>query len=54
MNKEMPPERELITFPSYNGYSIGCFEGDTLVIESAGFKGDVTSRTQPAHHSPTE
>jgi hypothetical protein len=42
MNKPMPPERELITFPSYNGYSIGRFEGDTLVIESAGFKGDVT------------
>jgi hypothetical protein len=42
MNKPMPPERELITFPSYNGYSIGRFEGDTLVIESAAFKGDVT------------
>src|SRR5262249_56910825 len=42
MSKPMPPERELITFPSYNGYSIGRFEGDTLVIESAAFKGDVT------------
>jgi hypothetical protein len=42
MNKPMPPERELITFPSYNGFSIGRFEGDTLVIESAGFKGDIT------------
>jgi hypothetical protein len=42
MNKPMPPERELITFPSYNGYSIGRFEGDTLVIESAAFKGDIT------------
>jgi len=39
MNKPMPPEKELITFPSFNGYSIGRFEGDTLVIESAGFKG---------------
>jgi len=39
MNKPMPGERELITFPSFNGYSIGRYEGDTLVIESAGFKG---------------
>jgi len=39
MNKSMPPERELIAYPAFNGYSIGRFEGDTLVIESAGFKG---------------
>jgi hypothetical protein len=39
MNKQMPTGRELIAFPSFNGYSIGRFEGDTLVIESAGFKG---------------
>jgi len=39
MNKSMPPERELIAYPAFNGYSIGHFEGDTLVIESAGFKG---------------
>jgi hypothetical protein len=39
MNKEMPPYRELISFPSYNGHSIGKYDGDTLVIESAGFKG---------------
>jgi hypothetical protein len=40
MNKPMPSEKELITFPAFNGYSIGRFEGDTLVIESAGFKGN--------------
>jgi hypothetical protein len=39
MNKPMPPEKELIAYPAFNGYSIGRFEGDTLVIESAGFKG---------------
>jgi hypothetical protein len=39
MNKEMPGYRDLISFPSYNGHSIGKFDGDTLVIESAGFKG---------------
>jgi hypothetical protein len=40
MNKPMPPETELIAYPAYNGYSIGRFEGDALVIESAGFKGN--------------
>ena len=40
MNKPMPPEKELIAYPAFNGYSIGRFEGDTLVIESAGFKGN--------------
>jgi hypothetical protein len=31
------PEEELIAFPSYNGHSSGHFDGDTLVIETAGF-----------------
>jgi len=39
MNKPMPPDKELVPYPAFNGYSIGRFEGDTLVIESAGFKG---------------
>ena len=37
MNKSMPGEKELLAFPSYNGHSVGHFEGDTLVVESAGF-----------------
>src|SRR5205823_2862546 len=37
LDKPMPPDEELITFPSYNGYSIGRYEGDTLVVETAGF-----------------
>jgi hypothetical protein len=39
MDKPMPGARELNTFPSYNGYSIGRYDGDTLVVESAGFNG---------------
>lgn len=39
INKPMPDERTLITYPSYNGHSIGRYEDDTLVVESAGFKG---------------
>ena len=33
----MPSEKELISFPFYNGHSAGHFDGDTLVVESAGF-----------------
>jgi hypothetical protein len=38
LDKPMPDEKELTTFPFYNGHSVGHFEGDTLVVESAGFK----------------
>jgi hypothetical protein len=37
MDKPMPGEKELISFPFYNGHSVGHFDGDTLVVESAGF-----------------
>jgi len=37
LDKPMPKEEELIPFPYYNGHSVGHFEGDTLVIQSAGF-----------------
>ncbi|MBO0751893.1 MAG: hypothetical protein J2P53_07275, partial [Bradyrhizobiaceae bacterium] len=37
MDKPMPGEKELTTFPFYNGHSVGHFEGDTLVIDTAGF-----------------
>ena len=37
MDKPMPKYEELIPFPFYNGHSVGHFEGDTLVIQSAGF-----------------
>jgi hypothetical protein len=37
MDKPLPGEKELLSFPFYNGHSVGHFEGDTLVVESAGF-----------------
>jgi hypothetical protein len=37
MDRPLPSEKELISFPFYNGHSVGHFEGDTLVVESAGF-----------------
>jgi hypothetical protein len=39
LDKPMPAQRELITHPAYNGHSIGHYEGDALVIETAGFNG---------------
>src|SRR5262249_44718292 len=37
MDKPMPTAREQTTFPFYNGHSVGHFEGDALVIHTAGF-----------------
>jgi hypothetical protein len=37
MDQPMPSEKELMTLPYYNGHSVGRFDGDTLVVESAGF-----------------
>jgi len=36
MDKPLPSDQELIPYPYYNGHSVGHFEGDTLVIETAG------------------
>jgi hypothetical protein len=37
MDKPMPGDEELLTWPFYNGHSVGHFEGDTMVVQSAGF-----------------
>src|SRR5215831_19035699 len=37
MTKPLPSEEELETFPFYSGHSAGHWEGDTLVVETAGF-----------------
>jgi hypothetical protein len=41
MDKPLPSAEALIVDPKYNGHSIGRWDGDTLVVESAGFN-DVT------------
>ncbi len=41
MDRPLPAEETLIVEPKYNGHSIGHWDGDTLVVESAGFN-DVT------------
>ena len=37
MDKPLPAPQTLIVDPKYNGHSIGHWDGDTLVVESAGF-----------------
>jgi hypothetical protein len=37
MDRKLPSDDDLVAYPFYNGHSYGRFEGDTLVVESAGF-----------------
>jgi hypothetical protein len=37
MDKPLPTYNELVPYPFYNGHSVGRFEGDTLVVQTAGF-----------------
>src|SRR5262245_32294420 len=37
LDKPRPKYEELVAYPYYNGHSFGRYEGDTLVIETAGF-----------------
>ena len=37
MDAPLPTPKELEPYPYYNGHSFGHFEGDTLVIQAAGF-----------------
>src|SRR5438477_5955134 len=37
LDKARPKYEELVAYPYYNGHSYGRYEGDTLVVESAGF-----------------
>jgi hypothetical protein len=51
LDKPMPDEKELISFPWYNGHSVGRFEGDTLVVETAGFNEKTFIDATGAPHS---
>jgi hypothetical protein len=37
MDKPLPSYEELVPYPFYNGHSVGRWEGDTLVVQTAGF-----------------
>ena len=38
MDKPLPKYEDLVAYPSFNGYSVGRFDGDTLIVETGGFK----------------
>jgi hypothetical protein len=37
LDKPLPKYEELVPYPTYNGHSFGRYEGDTLVVQTAGF-----------------
>jgi hypothetical protein len=51
MDKKLPTYEELIPYPFYNGHSVGRWEGDTLVVETAGFNEKTFLDAAGAPHS---
>jgi hypothetical protein len=51
MNKPLPSADELETFPFYSGHSAGHWDGDTLVVETAGFNERTFLDNSGAPHS---
>lgn len=51
LDKPMPPEDQLEIFPYYSGHSVGHWDGNTLVIETAGFNDKTFLDATGAPHS---
>jgi hypothetical protein len=51
MQKPLPPDKELAVLPFYAGHSAGHWEGDTLVIETAGYNDTTFLDNSGAPHS---
>ena len=51
MDKPLPKDEELIPYPYYDGHSVGHWEGDTLVLETAGFNDKTFLDATGAPHS---
>jgi hypothetical protein len=51
MDNPLPKDEELIPYPYYDGHSAGHWEGDTLVLESAGFNDKTFLDATGAPHS---
>jgi hypothetical protein len=51
MDKPLPKDEELIPYPYYDGHSVGHWDGDTLVIETAGFNDKTFLDATGAPHS---
>jgi hypothetical protein len=51
MDTPLPPYEELFVEPFYNGHSVGHFEGDTLVVQTGGFKEETFLDATGAPHT---
>ena len=51
MDKPLPKDEELIPYPYYDGHSVGRWDGDTLVLETAGFNDKTFLDATAAPHS---
>jgi hypothetical protein len=51
MQKPLPPDKELLVLPFYAGHSAGHWEGNTLVIETAGYNDYTFLDNSGAPHS---
>jgi hypothetical protein len=51
MDKPLPKDEELIPYPYYSGHSVGRWEGDTLIIDTAGFNDKTFLDATGAPHS---
>ena len=51
MDKPLPSDKDLIPYPYYLGHSVGHWEGDTLVVETAGFNDKTFLDATGAPHS---
>jgi hypothetical protein len=51
MDKPLPKDEELIPYPYYDGHSVAHWEGDTLVLETAGFNEKTFLDSTGAPHS---
>jgi hypothetical protein len=51
MDKPLPADEELVPYPYYDGHSVGHWDGDTLIVETAGFNDKTFLDATGAPHS---
>lgn len=51
MDTPLPPPEQLLVEPFHNGHSVGHFEGDTLVVQTRGFKDETFLDATGAPHT---
>jgi hypothetical protein len=51
LSRTLPSQQELLAYAYYNGHSVGHYEGDTLVIQSRGFKDETFLDATGAPHT---